>query len=193
MAERAGSTVDPAEVGTTAEPRLGNPTFWYGRYPVSRLRHLHLQAGVAMVGFTLVIAAQPALLRTVGMFLAALVAALVLTGLTGEGLLRRDDIPGGDDTDPSLLARAAHTGWILLIWVPVIAVLIVGFLLPHGASGQMGGYNSLVTAWFAGQSVLTLVMLVLIATMAAREAPRVPRRAMAGLGTGRRVPDPSRP
>jgi hypothetical protein len=184
--------LDPAEVGSTAEPRLAHPSFWYGRYPVSRLRHLHLQAGVAMVGFTLVIAAQPALMRTVGMILAALVAALVLAGLSSEGLLRRDDIPAvapevdgraTDPAEPSLMARAANIGWILPIWAPVIALLLVGFLLPHAADGQMGGYNSLVTAWFAGQSVLTMAMFVLIVAMAARERPRVPRRSMAGLGT----------
>ena len=47
----------------------------------------------------------------------------------------------------------------------------------------MGGYDELVTAWFAGQSALTLVMFVLIAAMAMAEKPRTPRRGMGGLGT----------
>ena len=47
----------------------------------------------------------------------------------------------------------------------------------------MPGYNALVTAWFAGQSALTLVMFVLIAVMARAERPRTPRRAMWGMGT----------
>ena len=174
---------DPAETGTTAEPRLADPSFWYGRYPVSRLRHLHLQAGVAVVGFALVISSPSAGLRTAGILLAGLIGALVLVGLGGDGLLRRSDIPGSDTVEPSMMARFRNTGWILLIWVPVLVLVAVGFALPHAADGTMAGYDPLVTAWFAGQSVLTLVMLVLIAVMASREKARVPRRAAAGLGT----------
>ena len=38
----------------------------------------------------------------------------------------------------------------------------------------MAGYDALVTAWFAGQSALTLVMFVLIAMMARAEKPEDP-------------------
>ena len=64
---------DPAELGSTAEPRLGEPSFWYGRYPVSRLRHLHLQAGVAVVGFSLVLSAGQTPWRLIGIGLAAVI------------------------------------------------------------------------------------------------------------------------
>jgi hypothetical protein len=147
------------------------------------LRHLHLESGVAIVGFTLVLAAPPSVLRTIGMLLAALIAVLVPVGLGRDELLRRTDIPGSDTAEPSMMAKARNIGWILLIWLPVLVLVGIGFALPHAADGPMGGYDQLVTAWFAGQSVLTLGMLAVIAVMAAKEQPRLPRRAAAGLGT----------
>jgi len=143
-------TTDPAELGIATEPRLGDPSFWYGRFPVSRLRHLHLQAGVAVVGFSLVLSSASSGWRTGGLVLAGIIAGLVLAGLGWGGLLRRADIPGENTSTPTALAKAINIGWILLIWVPVVAILVLGLALPHRANGEMGGYDELVTVWFAG-------------------------------------------
>jgi len=175
------------ERGTTAEPRLGHPAFWYGRYPISRLRHLHLQAGVTAVGFTVVLAAPPSGVRTAGMAVAALVLLLVFAAFGWPRLLERDDPPGVPD-DPPLSVRLRQTGWILGVWIPAPAVLVLGFVgvagRPDGTSGDMPGYDGLITAWFTGQSGLTAVMLVLVAVMAIAERDRIPRRSMWSMGTG---------
>ncbi len=182
------AVVDTSEVGGGSEPRLADPSFWYGRYPVGRLRHLHLQAGVAIVGLALVLAAPSSGLRLTGLVLAAAIGALLLVALAWPGLLRRQDIPGDDaDGVPSRAARYRNTGWILVIWLPSAAILLVGLLLPHGKggvlTGEMAGYDELITVWFTGQSLLAVAMIVLIAVMAAREPPRTPRRSMGGMGT----------
>ena len=184
----AAPVTDPSEVGSAAEPRLAHPSFWYGRYPVARLRHLHLQAGVAIIGVALVLAAPPSGARSAGLALAVVIGVLLLVALAWPGLLRRADIPG-DDADglPSRAARYRNIGWILLIWIPAVTILLLGLLIPHGSggrlAGEMGGYNGLITVWFCGQSVLALVMIALIAAMARGEPPRTPRRSMAGMGT----------
>ena len=172
-----------AETGSSTEPRLGDPSFWYGRYPVSRLRHLHLQAGVAVVGIALIVAAHPGVLRWIGIVLAGLTAAGILVALGRPELLSRTDPPGSSTAVPSLRTKARTIGWILWIWPPVGVLLIIGLSSPPSATGEMPGYNALVTAWFAGQSALTLVMFGVIAVMAGAEPPRTPRRAMWGMGT----------
>jgi hypothetical protein len=177
-----------SEVGSATEPRLADPSFWYGRYPVARLRHLHLQAGVSIIGVALVLAAPPSVARSAGLALSAVIGVLLLVALAWPGLLRRADVPGDDaDGIPSRAARYRNTGWILLIWVPAAAILLLGLLVPHGSAGrlagEMGGYDELITVWFCGQSVLALVMIGLIAIMARGEPPRTPRRSMAGMGT----------
>lgn len=179
---------DESEVGSEFEPRLAHPSFWYGRYPVSRLRHLHLQAGVGSIGVALVLAATSSPMRVAGLMLAGVLGGLVLVALGWPGLLRRQEIPGDDaDGVPSRSARNRNTGWILLIWIPAAAILLVGLLAPHGSNGvlngEMGGYDELITVWFTGQSVLAVAMIILIATMAMAESPRTPRRAMSGMGT----------
>ncbi len=180
--------LDRSEVGTDSEPRLADPSFWYGRYPVSRQRHLHLQAGVAIVGLALVLAAPSSGLRVTGLVLAAVIGVLLLAALAWPGLLRRQEIPGDDaDGVPSRAARYRNTGWILLIWIPSAAIVVLGLLLPHGVdgvlTGEMGGYDELITVWFTGQSVLAVAMIALIAVMAMGEPPRTPRRSMGGMGT----------
>ncbi len=176
-------SADQAEVGSTAEPRLGAPGFWYGRYPVSRLRHLHLQAGVAVVGVSLLLAAPGAGWHQLGAGLGVSTAALVLAALAWPGLLNRADIAGDGTAPPTTAARLRHTGWILVIWLPAAIILVLGLLAPHPTGGEMGGYDGLVTIWFAGQSVLALTMFAVIAIMAALERPRSPRRAMGGMGS----------
>jgi|GEM_PF-4597742 len=174
---------DPAELGSPTEPRLADPGFWYGRFPVSRLRHLHLQAGVASVGVSLLIASTSQVWRGVGLGLGALIGVLLLAGLAWPGLLRRTDLPGEATGTPTRMTRYRNTGWILLIWLPVAVILLLGLAIPTAANGEMPGYDEFVTFWFSAQSVLTLIMLALIALMARPEKPRTPRRAMGGLGT----------
>lgn len=172
-----------SEIGTPIEPRLAEPSFWYGRYPVSRLRHLHLQAGVAVVGITLIIAAHPSAVRWIGILLAVLTGTLIVTALGRPELLRRTDPTGRSTAGSSMVDKARNIGAILLIWVPTALLLIIGLLMPPSATDEMPGYDGLVTAWFAGQSALTLVMFALIWSMARAERPRTPQRAMWGMGT----------
>lgn len=175
---------DTAEIGVPGEPRLADPEFWYGRYPVSRLRHLHLQAGVGAAGTALVVSASDSPLRPAGLLLAWLIGLAIVGGLAWPGLLGRADIPGDDaDGRPTRMARYRNTGWILLIWLPVAAILLVGLLLPHELGGEMPGYDAAITVWFTGETVLAMLVFVLIAVMAVKERPRTPRRAMGGMGT----------
>ncbi|MGS0687413.1 hypothetical protein ACVBEQ_20045 [Nakamurella sp. GG22] len=180
----AAPVEDSAEIGVPAEPRLADPEFWYGRYPVSRLRHLHLQAGVGTVGTALVVSASNSPLRPVGLVLAGLIGLGIVAGLAWPGLLRRAEVPGDDaDSRPTRMARYRNTGWILLIWLPVAGILLVGLLLPHDLGGEMPGYDAAITAWFTGETLLAILVFLLVAAMALRERPRTPRRAMGGMGT----------
>ncbi len=174
---------DTAEIGVPGEPRLADPEFWYGRYPVSRLRHLHLQAGVGTVGTALVVSATDAPLRPAGLLLAGLIGLAIAAALAWPGLLRRADVSGDDaENRPTRMARYRNTGWILLIWLPVAAILLVGLLLPHQLGGEMPGYDAAITAWFTGETLLAMLVFVVVAAMAVKERPRTPRRAMGGMG-----------
>ncbi len=178
----------PPENGTRAEPRLGNPGFWYGRYPVARLRQLHLQGGVATVALTIVVAAPGSgAVYWIGIALAVAVGALVVGGLAWPGLVDRHDPPGFEDDRVSRADRARSRGWIRFIWWPVLALAVVAVMsvwsMPDDTGGSIPGYDGLISGLFVWQSVLSVAMLVLVGWMALRERRRVPRRAMWSLGT----------
>ena len=178
----------PAENGTRTEPRLGNPAFWYGRYPVARLRHLHLQAGVATVALTIVVGAPlSGAVYWIGIALAVLVGALVVAGLAWPGLVDRHDPPGFENDRVSRADRARTRGWIRFVWWPVLALVVVAVIsvgsMPEDTGGSIPGYDGMITGLFVWQSILSIAMLVLVGWMALCERRRVPRRAMWSLGT----------
>ena len=177
----------PPEHGTTAEPRLGHPAFWYGRYPVSRLRQLHLQAGVAAVALMVIVAVPRGPLFSAGIALAVLVAVLVVGALAWRGLVDRSDPPGADRDRLSRAEWARQQGWIRHIWWAVLLMGVVAGVgvaqMPADTRGPIPGYDGLITGLFFFQSVLALTMLLVVGAMALREQHRVPRRAMWSLGT----------
>ena len=122
-------TSDPAEIGVAEEPRLGDPSFWYGRYPVSRLRHLHLQAGV---GRRRVppgrFARTSSGWRPGGLRAGGSSPAWRSAGWPGPDCLRRADIPVTmRQPAPTAIGQGdRNIGWILLIWLPVVAILLLG-------------------------------------------------------------------
>ena len=139
---------------------------------------------MAVVGFALIVAAHPRCARWIGIVLASLTAAGDPGRARPAGVAVPHRPTGSSTAIPSMRAKARTIGWILLIWPPVVALLIIGLSLPHVATGEMPGYDALVTAWFAGQSALTLVMFGLIAVMALAEAAAHPAAGDVGDGHG---------
>lgn len=159
--------------GSLSSPRLVHPLFWYGRYPVSRLRHLHLQAGTAIAATSVVMAGSGSGLRVAGLLVGAVLAGFVAVALARPQTYRRDR-PG----------RPLHLlGWLPVAVLVVLAVVTVG-RLSGTAALVMPRYDAVIVGLFATSSVLVVILFVVVAVAAAGEdRQRRPKRAMASLGT----------
>jgi hypothetical protein len=155
------------------DPDLWHPALWYGLHQVRRLRHLHLQVGIAtIVGTAVSVVRSP----VAGAVLVGVGTVLVLAGvLTCSAAVagRRADVQAVQRA-PAVLwvltLAVAGAGWTLLVTADTVAD---GPALP--------GYSGTVTVFFAGQTVAVLVVGVCVGVLRRSSPARAPLAGFAAM------------
>jgi hypothetical protein len=179
----AGPVEDPpAYDPDDPDPELDHPALWYGKHLVRRLRHLHLQTGLATIVGT---AVAPLGSPIANAALAGAVAVLVLSVV-----LACSSAVTGRRSDVDLVQHAPVTLWVLTsltVLLGLVALLTIGDAVAGGDRPGLPGYAGTVRVLFAGQTVTLIAAAVCVTALRRRPAaavsgwrPPPPRAPLAG-------------
>jgi hypothetical protein len=188
--EAAGDGIEPTDDAQAPEPGLRSAWMWRGEYLARRLRHLHLQVGLAVV---LASVAWPieSPWRIVVLLVAAAATIEVIVLLAVPSVVGRNDRPSW--WEPTVWSTWGVLGAVAVITAVLFLTSAVRFTrrsapdFPVRTTG-LPHYAGTLIWFFAVQLVLVAILAVLIWRMrsAARYrhgTPPGPRPAVAGTGT----------
>jgi hypothetical protein len=180
--ERPPVDDSPAYDPDDPDPDLSHPALWYGRHLVRRLRHLHLQVGLATV--------VAAAVAPVGTALGTAAQAGAATVLVLALMLTCSSAVTGRRSDVDLVHHAPAALWTLTaltVLLGLVALLTAGDALAGSESPGLPGYAGTATVLFAGQTLTVLAAAVCVFALRRRARriragghPSLPRAPLAG-------------
>jgi hypothetical protein len=155
------------------DPDLWHPALWHDRHPVRRLRHLHLQVGIATVVGTAVSAVPSpgAAAVLVGVVTVVALAAVLACSAAVAG--RRANV------GPMHRAPAALWGPTLVVAAGGWAVLLTADRVTAGAG--LPGYSGITTVFFAAQTAAVLVIGLCVGALRRTGHARAPLAGFAAM------------